>query len=76
VAGREVDRLPPSSTEVKNTWSYISVPLYILVASYFLSIKTFTFADKEVCGLKNILLFRNIAIINVAKSILFPLGLF
>jgi hypothetical protein len=30
--GREADRSPPSSTEVKNAWSYNSTPIYIFMA--------------------------------------------
>jgi hypothetical protein len=30
--GREADHSPPSSAEVKNTWSYTSTPQYVLVA--------------------------------------------
>jgi hypothetical protein len=29
--GREVDHSPPSSAEVKNTWSYISTPPYVFM---------------------------------------------
>jgi hypothetical protein len=30
--GREADRTPPSSAEVKNAWSYISTPEYTFMA--------------------------------------------
>jgi len=30
--GREADRLHPSSVEVKNAWSYISIPQYVFMA--------------------------------------------
>jgi hypothetical protein len=30
--GREADRSPPSSAEVKNAWSYTSTPQYVLMA--------------------------------------------
>jgi len=30
--GRETDQLPPSSAEVKNTWSCTSIPLYVFMA--------------------------------------------
>jgi hypothetical protein len=32
--GREADNSPPSSTEVKNKWSYISNPPYVFMAWY------------------------------------------
>jgi hypothetical protein len=31
-AGREADHLPPSSAEVKNAWSYASIPQYSFMA--------------------------------------------
>jgi hypothetical protein len=30
--GREADRSPPSSTEVRNAWSYTSTPRYVFMA--------------------------------------------
>jgi len=30
--GREADYLPPSSAEVKNAWSYLSLPPYVFMA--------------------------------------------
>jgi hypothetical protein len=33
-SGREADHLPPSSAEVKNTWSYASTPQYAFLAWY------------------------------------------
>jgi len=32
--GHEADHSPPSITEVKNAWSYTSVPPYVLMAWY------------------------------------------
>jgi len=31
LSGREADNPPPASAEVKNAWSYISTPQYVLV---------------------------------------------
>jgi len=33
--GREADHLPPSSAEVKNTWSYTSTTPYVFMVWYF-----------------------------------------
>jgi hypothetical protein len=33
--GREADHSPPSSAEVKNSWSYTSTPQYVFMALYF-----------------------------------------
>jgi hypothetical protein len=44
--GREADHSPPSSAEVKNVWSYISTPQYVLMAWCLVKHKdnsTFTF---------------------------------
>jgi hypothetical protein len=30
--GREANHSPPSSTEIKNAWSYTSIPLYVFMA--------------------------------------------
>jgi hypothetical protein len=30
--GREADTLPPSRTEIKNTWSYTFIPQYVFMA--------------------------------------------
>jgi hypothetical protein len=32
IRGREADRSPPSSAEVKNAWSYTSTPQYVFMA--------------------------------------------
>jgi hypothetical protein len=32
--GHETDHSPPCSTEVKNEWSYICIPLYAFMAWY------------------------------------------
>jgi hypothetical protein len=34
---REVDHSSPSSAEVKNTWSYISIPSYVFMAWCFVN---------------------------------------
>jgi hypothetical protein len=75
VAGREVNCLPPSSAEVKITWSYSPTPPYILVAWCFIKHKeNFTFNDREICELKNILFSKNILINNLAKTIVWGGG--
>jgi hypothetical protein len=44
--GHEADTSPPPSTEVKNAWSYTSMPQYVFMAWYLVKHKdifTFTF---------------------------------
>jgi hypothetical protein len=42
--GYEADCSPPSSEEVKNAWSYTSIPLYIFMACFLIKQRdNFTF---------------------------------
>jgi hypothetical protein len=44
-SGRETDHSPPSSAEVKNTWSYTSTPPYVFMSWYLVKhTDKFTFA--------------------------------
>jgi hypothetical protein len=48
--GREADYSPPSSTGVKNAWTYTSTPPYVFMAWHLVKYRhnfTFTFREPE-----------------------------